>query len=91
MADNAENYGKKILDCTETITSLGKLHRGSHLAYWATTAGNMVNMVKITNTRIVDTLKQDPEVLETIAHEFHKILKFIIKKVRGLPALPVSA
>ena len=84
MANNAEEHERKILNCTQAIAFLGTPHRGSDLADWATIAGNMVNIVKRANTRIVDTLKPDSEVLEIITHEFHKMLKALEREKKDI-------
>ena len=67
------------------------------MADWATIAGNMVNLVKRTNTRILATLKPDSETLENLSQEFHTMLrsreqdaKKIIRITCFAEELPVS-
>lgn len=75
IADHAEKHEKQILDDTRAIAFLGTPHRGSDLASWGTIAGNMVNLVKRTNTDIVGVLQSDSEVLENVTQDFHTMLR----------------
>ena len=75
VADNAEQYEKRILEYTEAIAFLGTPHRGSELASWATIVGNMVNVVKTTNIDIFEVLKPSIEVLENLNQDFYTMLR----------------
>lgn len=75
MAHNAELHQRKILDCTRAIAFLGTPHRGSHLASWASIAGNMVGLFKQTAINTLNTLHPNSEVLEIITHEFQTMLR----------------
>lgn len=75
VADHAEQYEKHVLECTEAIAFLGTPHRGSELASWATIAGNMANLVKRTNTNVLEVLQPGSEVLENLTQDFHTMLR----------------
>ena len=75
IADHAEPHEKQILEYTRAIAFLGTPHRGSDLADWATIAGNMINLVKSTNTNILGVLKPDSEVLEDLTKRFHTMMR----------------
>jgi len=75
IADHAEQHEKQILEYTRAIAFLGTPHRGSDLASWGTIAGNMLNLVKRTNTNIVGVLQPDSEVLENVTQGFHTMLR----------------
>lgn len=45
------------------------------MASWAVIAGNMINVVKRTNTHILGVLEPDSEVLEIISQDFHTMLR----------------
>ncbi|KAL6716102.1 hypothetical protein ACLMJK_005668 [Lecanora helva] len=75
LANNAEQYEKRILECTQAIAFLGTPHRGSDAASLATIAGNIVNVVKNANTNILGVLKPSSEVLENLTQDFHTMLR----------------
>jgi hypothetical protein len=75
VSNNSEKHLRKILDCTRAIAFLGTPHRGSELAGWATITGNMINVVKRTNTDVLDTLNPKSEVLSIITQDFHTMLR----------------
>ena len=75
MAVNAEEHQKCILEQTKAIAFLGTPHRGSDMANLVTIAGNIVNLVKRTNTRLLETLEPTSEVLASITQEFHAMLR----------------
>lgn len=75
MAVNAEEHQKRILEQTKAIAFLGTPHRGSDMANFAAIAGNIVNLVKRTNTRLLETLEPTSEVLASITQEFHAMLR----------------
>ncbi|MCJ1436743.1 hypothetical protein MMC27_006125, partial [Xylographa pallens] len=75
IADHAEQHEKQILEYTRAIAFLGTPYRGSDLASWGTIAGNMVNLVKRTNTAMVEILEPSSEVLENVTQGFHTMLR----------------
>ncbi|MCJ1277339.1 hypothetical protein MMC21_005151 [Puttea exsequens] len=75
FSNNAEQHERRVLECTQAIAFLGTPHRGSELASWATIAGNMVNVVKTTNTDLLEVLKPSSEVLENLTQDFHTMLR----------------
>lgn len=75
MAVNAEEHQRCILEQTKAIAFLGTPHRGSDMANFAAIAGNIVNLVKRTNTRLLETLEPTSEVLASITQEFHAMLR----------------
>ena len=71
-------HEKQILDYTRAVAFLGTPHRGSDLASWGTIVGNMVNLVKRTNTDIIGVLQSDSGVLENViqaGQAFHTMLR----------------
>jgi hypothetical protein len=73
--NSAEPHMMKILECTRAIAFLGTPHCGSNLASWASTFSNFANLMKKSNTPLVDVLKTDSEVLARIQQEFHTMLR----------------
>jgi hypothetical protein len=60
---------------TKLIIFLGTPHRGSPTAGWGAIASNLTKLVlQDSNTRILDTLRVDSQVLDMIHEEFKKII-----------------
>ncbi|KAL2796248.1 hypothetical protein BJX66DRAFT_336262 [Aspergillus keveii] len=73
--NSAEGHLQHIVECTVGITFLGTPHCGSNLANWAKVFGRVITMFKRTNTRLLETLSPDSEVLAWIQKDFHTMLR----------------
>ncbi|KAL3448019.1 Alpha/Beta hydrolase protein [Aspergillus insuetus] len=73
--NSAEGHLQHIVECTVGITFLGTPHCGSDLANWAKVFGRVITMFKRTNTRLLETLSPDSEVLAWIQKDFHTMLR----------------
>ncbi|KAJ5253144.1 hypothetical protein N7489_003554 [Penicillium chrysogenum] len=71
----SEQHLHRILDCTRGIIFLGTPHHGAGLAKWAEVVSRSIGLLKQTNSKIVDVLKHDSEVLARIQDGFHAIVK----------------
>ncbi|KXJ85308.1 hypothetical protein Micbo1qcDRAFT_223460 [Microdochium bolleyi] len=71
-----EAHLRTIHDCTQGILFLGTPHIGSSLATVADRCVRAAALVGArTNTKIVQVLRRDSEVLDRIQHEFHEMLR----------------
>ena len=61
--------------CTTGLAFLGTPHFGSDLASWGAFWTSVVNLVKTTNTNIVQVLHPDSEVLAIVQRKFHEVLR----------------
>ncbi|CAI4216051.1 unnamed protein product [Parascedosporium putredinis] len=59
---------------THGIAFLGTPHHGAALARWAELLSQSIGIIKQTNTKIVQVLRQDSEVLARIQDEFHNMI-----------------
>jgi protein SERAC1 len=66
---------QKILQCTRGIVFLGTPHRGSAFATWAALLAQSIGLIKQTNSKILDVLEKDSEVLARIQTDFHTMLR----------------
>jgi pimeloyl-ACP methyl ester carboxylesterase len=81
---NAFEHIRQIEMHTVGIIFMGTPHFGSDAAKWATFAARSINAVKRTNINIVEVLKPDSEMLETIQRNFQSILRQRIDEHRPI-------
>ncbi|KAL6409280.1 hypothetical protein AUP68_05652 [Ilyonectria robusta] len=65
---------RNIIHCTRGIIFLGTPHHGSGLATWAERMSLSINVIKQTNSKIVEVLRRDSEVLARIQESFHTMV-----------------
>ncbi|KAI3113481.1 hypothetical protein CBS147333_2919 [Penicillium roqueforti] len=70
-----EPHLHNILDCTRGIIFLGTPHHGASFAKLAEVVSRSIGLLKQTNSKIVDVLKRDSEVLARIQDGFHTMIK----------------
>ena len=73
--NSAEKHLQKILACTRGILFLGTPHGGSGLATWAELLAKSIGLIKQTNSRILEVLQRDSEVLARIQKDFHSMIR----------------
>ncbi|KAL9090850.1 MAG: hypothetical protein Q9165_005058 [Trypethelium subeluteriae] len=70
-----ERHLQNVLQYTRGIAFLGTPHHGSGLASWAEKLAKAMGLVKQTNSRIVEVLERDSEVLARIQDSFHTMIR----------------
>lgn len=70
----AQQYLKNILESTVAIAFMGTPHVGSTKAEWATPLTRLSNVLRKTNSEIVQVLKPGSEMLANLQQEFHTML-----------------
>ncbi|KAI3316912.1 hypothetical protein HD806DRAFT_541795 [Xylariaceae sp. AK1471] len=83
-----ERHLQNILRATRGIAFLGTPHHGAGLARWAEKLSRYTGIVKQTNSKIVEVLKQDSEVLARIQHDFHTMIR--ARNQEGLQPIEIS-
>ncbi|SPO01801.1 uncharacterized protein DNG_04474 [Cephalotrichum gorgonifer] len=83
-----EQHLQNILRSTRGIAFLGTPHHGSGLARWAELMSKSIDLVKRTNSHILEVLKRDSEVLARIQNGFHTLVKARISE--GLPPIEIT-
>ncbi|KAI1452410.1 Alpha/Beta hydrolase protein [Annulohypoxylon moriforme] len=73
--DSAEKHLQKIAECTRGILFLGTPHSGSGFAVAAGALARYLNLVKQTNTQILNALRTDSEVLARIQAAFQNMIR----------------
>ncbi len=63
------------MECTLSIAFLGTPHSGAGMATWAGLLSKSIGLIKQTNSRILEVLRADSEVLQRIQIEFHSMLR----------------
>lgn len=86
--NSAEEHIQGLLDQIVGVCFLGTPHCGSNLANWASICGKMVNMVKVTNSSLLNLLKPESEVLARIQQEFHSTLR--ARSIRREPLMMIT-
>ena len=71
MRQRTEPHLYNVLQLIRGIAFLGTPHHGSGLARWAELLSRSMEIIKQTNTQIVEVLKHDSEVLAKIQDGFH--------------------
>jgi protein SERAC1 len=70
----AEQHLKDILGSAAAIAFIGTPHCGSTGADWATPLTRLSNVLRKTNSQIVQVLKPGSEMLANLQQEFHTML-----------------
>ncbi|KAH9901850.1 hypothetical protein F4778DRAFT_771119 [Xylariomycetidae sp. FL2044] len=83
-----EPHLSNIMSSTHGILFLGTPHHGSALAQWAEMLSRHIGVVKRMNSKILEVLKQDSEVLAIIQDGFHTLVKARSKD--RLPPIEIS-
>ena len=83
-----ETHLQAILRSTRGIIFLGTPHHGSGLARWADLVSRHLGVVKQTNSKIVEVLRRDSEVLARIQESFHALVK--AREAEGQPTVEIS-
>ncbi|KAH7329701.1 hypothetical protein B0I35DRAFT_404883 [Stachybotrys elegans] len=73
--NSAETHIQRVYDATHGVCFLGTPHCGSKVANWASIFGQIMNVVKRTNTSLLSYLQPESEVLRLIQEEFHTMLR----------------
>jgi hypothetical protein len=84
----SERHLQNILHSTRGIIFLGTPHHGAGLARWAELLSRSIGLVKQTNSKIVEVLKRDSEVLARIQDSFHTLV--MARSGDGLPPIEIS-
>ncbi|KAL2168856.1 hypothetical protein VTG60DRAFT_6758 [Thermothelomyces hinnuleus] len=79
----SERHLQNILQSTRGIAFLGTPHHGSDLARWAERLSRQIGLIKQTNTKILEVLKQESEVLARIQDGFHTMVSARDKEGQG--------
>ncbi|RYP02565.1 hypothetical protein DL765_010728 [Monosporascus sp. GIB2] len=83
-----ERHLQNILHSTRGIIFLGTPHHGAGLARWAELLSRSIGLVKQTNSKIVEVLRRDSEVLARIQDSFHTMV--MARSKEGLPPIEIS-
>src|ERR1700728_2973908 len=86
--NSAEPHIRSLFDCTVGVCFLGTPHCGSSAANWASVFGSIANVVKTTNTSLLNVLQPESEVLARIQGDFHTMLRTSLGQ--GRPALKIT-
>lgn len=72
--ERPETQLRNIIHCTRGIIFLGTPHQGSGLATWAERMSLSINVIKQTNSKIIEVLRRDSEILARIQDSFHTMV-----------------
>ncbi|CAI4213165.1 unnamed protein product [Parascedosporium putredinis] len=72
--NSAEPHIRRVYEATYGVCFLATPHCGSTLASWATILGQIANVVKKTDTGILQALQPESEVLALIQTDFHNMI-----------------
>jgi len=86
--NSAEPQIRSLFASTIGVCFLGTPHCGASAANWASIFGSMTNLVKTTNTSLLNVLKPDSEVLARIQGDFHTMLR--TDKPKGIAELKIT-
>ncbi|KAG9229223.1 Alpha/Beta hydrolase protein, partial [Amylocarpus encephaloides] len=86
--NSAEPQIQSLLSSTAGVCFLGTPHCGASAANWATVLGSIVNVVKTTNTGLLNVLKPDSQVLARIQGDFHSMLR--MSSAQGVTQLKIT-
>ncbi len=70
-----EPHLRNVLQSTRGIAFLGTPHHGAGLARWGELLSQSIGIIKQANTKIVEVLKRDSEVLARIQDGFHTMVQ----------------
>lgn len=71
---NGQAHLRSIYKCTKAIIFMGTPHEGSWMARWATIPAKYLGIIKSTNTKLLDILDRDNEMLKEIQDEFYTLI-----------------
>ncbi|KAM7196692.1 hypothetical protein V8F33_006032 [Rhypophila sp. PSN 637] len=83
-----EQHLQNILRSTCGIVFLGTPHHGAGLAGWAELLSRSIGLVKQTNSKIIEVLRRDSEVLARIQDSFHTMI--MARSKEGLPPIEIT-
>ncbi|KAK4206246.1 hypothetical protein QBC37DRAFT_476988 [Rhypophila decipiens] len=83
-----EQHLQNILRSTCGIVFLGTPHHGAGLARWAELLSRSIGLVKQTNSKIIEVLRRDSEVLARIQDSFHTMI--MARSKEGLPPIEIT-
>ncbi|KAH7118589.1 hypothetical protein B0J13DRAFT_651721 [Dactylonectria estremocensis] len=86
--NSAEAHLQRMYYSTYGVCFLGTPHCGSDLANWASVVGKITNIVKTTNTSLLNVLQAESEVLALIQTDFHNLVRS--RQDQGWPALRIT-
>jgi hypothetical protein len=67
---NREAHLRDIFESTKAIVFMGTPHEGSWMAHWANFPARCLGIIKSANTKLLDILERDDEMLKEIQDEF---------------------
>ena len=70
----AQQHLKELLRSTSAIAFMGTPHMGSNKAAWVAPLTRLSNILRTTNSDIVQVLKPGSEMLANLQQEFHTML-----------------
>lgn len=73
--NNADEHLRGIFDCTKGIIFMGTPHRGCSMADLAKKAVSVLALAKSTNTKLVEVLQKDDQLLESLQSNFLKMIQ----------------
>ncbi|KAJ5607015.1 hypothetical protein N7537_003634 [Penicillium hordei] len=68
--NNPEPHLRDIFDSTKGVIFMGTPHKGAWMADWAKIPASVFGLVKSTNTTLLDVLKRDSQLLQSIQFDF---------------------
>lgn len=86
--NSAEPHIRRVYEATYGVCFLATPHCGSTLASWATILGQIANIVKKTDTGLLQALQPESEVLALIQTDFHNMVRG--RQDQGKPALRIT-
>ncbi|KAJ5501025.1 hypothetical protein N7527_012146 [Penicillium freii] len=82
--NNPQPHLRGIFDCAKGIVFMGTPHKGSWMADWARMPASALGLVKSTNVSLLDVLRRDSQLLESIQVEFLLMIREIRESGRSL-------
>lgn len=83
-----DDHLQNILLSTRGIIFIGTPHHGAGLAQWAGMMAQSINLIKQTNSDIIQALKRESETLARIQESFHSMIKGLRKD--RLPEIDIT-
>src|SRR6187551_4036545 len=83
-----DQHIQSVLQSTRGIAFLGTPHYGAGLARWAELLFRSIGVIKQTNTKIVEVLRRESELLARIQDSFHTVVMAHTKE--GLQPIEIS-
>lgn len=82
--NSPEKQLQSIFDCTKGIVFMGTPHRGSWMAECASAVRPVVGLAKSTNRWLLDILKADNQLLESVQVEFWNMIRLLREEGRSI-------